>query len=62
MGKYNYSSLKKYLSYKIYKKPMCITHGKTTHLVGLTKPKQAYLQSLTRSGQPTHKSQQAENT
>ena len=24
---------------------MCITHDKTTHLVRLTKPKQAYLQS-----------------
>ena len=41
---------------------MCITHGKTTHLVRLTKPKQAYLQSPARSGQPTHKSQQLENT
>ena len=42
-------------------KPMNITHDKTTHLVGLTKPKQAYLQSPARSGQPTHKSQQLEN-
>ena len=40
---------------------MCITHGKTTHLVGLTKPKQAYLQSPARSSQPIHKSQQLEN-
>ena len=41
---------------------MCIIHGKTTHLVRLTKPKQAYLQSPAGSGQPTHKSQQLENT
>ena len=41
---------------------MNITHGKATHLVGLTKPKQAYQQSPTGSGQPTHESQQLENT
>ena len=40
---------------------MCITHGKTTHFVRLTKPKQACLQSPTKSGQPTHKSQQEES-
>ena len=74
MGNINYSSLKKCCFHKIYEnyvyyfhnqltiKPMNITHGKTTHLVGLTKPKQAYLQSPTGSGQPTHKSQQLENT
>ena len=41
---------------------MCITYGKTTHFIRLTKPEQAYVQSLARSGQPTHKSQQVENT
>ena len=43
-------------------KPMNITHGKTTHFVGLTKPKQAYQQSPAGSDQPTHKSQQLKNT
>ena len=37
---------------------MNITHGKTTHLVRLNKPKQAYQQSPTGFGRPTHKSQQ----
>ena len=74
MGNINYSSLKKCCFHKIYGnyvnyfhnqltiKPMNITHGKTTHLVGLTKPKQAYLQSPAGLGQLTHKSQQLENT
>ena len=74
MGNTNYSSLKRisfsqnfmgtmsYFHNQLTINPMNITHGKTTHLVGLTKPKQAYLQSPTRSGQPTHKSQQLENT
>ena len=42
-------------------KPMNITHGKTTHFVGLTKPKQTYQPSPAGSGQPTHKSQQLRN-
>ena len=72
MGNTNYSSLKRIFLLQtfmetmsiisIIKKPMNITHGKTTHLVGLTKPKQAYLQSPAGSSQPTHKSQQLENT
>ena len=72
MGNTNYSSLKRIFLLQnfmetmsiisIIKKPMNITHGKTTHLVGITKPKQAYLQSPAGSGQPTHKSQQLENT
>ena len=75
MGNTNYSSLKGIsLFTKIYGnyvyyfhnqltiKPMNITHGKTTHLVVLTKPKEAYQQSLAGSSQPTYKSQQLENT
>ena len=74
MGNINYSSLKKCCFHKIYGnyvyyfhnqltiKLMNITHGKTTHLVGLTQLKQAYLKSPTGLGQPTHKSQQLENT
>ena len=74
MGNTNYSFLKRislsqnfygnyvyYFHNQLTIKPMNITNGKTTHLVGLTKPKQAYLQSPARSGQPTHKSQQLEN-
>ena len=72
MGKYDYSRnisfTKFYGNYDYYChkqliiKPMSITHGKTTHFVRLTKPKQACLQSLARLGQPTHKSQQVEST
>lgn len=43
-------------------KPMNITHGKTTHLVGLTLPKQAYQQSLAGSNQSAHRFQQLKNT
>ena len=39
-GKYNYSSLKKYLSYKIYKSPCVSPMVKTMHFVGTTKPKE----------------------
>ena len=58
MGNTNYSFLKRislsqnfYGNYVYYFhnqtiKPMNITHGKTTHFVRLTKPKQAYQQSL----------------
>ena len=75
MGNTNYSFLKRislsqnfygnyvyYFHNQLIIKPMNITHGKATHLVGLTKPKQAYQQSPTGSGQPTHKSQQEEST
>ena len=43
-------------------KSMNITYYKTTHLVGLTKPKQAYQQSPAGSDHPIHKSQQLKNT
>ena len=43
-------------------KPMNITHDKTTHFVGLTKPKQAYQQSPAGSDQPINKSQQLKST
>ena len=35
---------------------MYITHGKTLHFVGITKPKGAQLQSLAEPTKPTHKS------
>ena len=37
---------------------MYITHGKTLHFVGITKPKEAQLQNPTELAQPIHKSQQ----
>ena len=40
-GTYNYSSLKKYLPYKIYKSPCVSPMAKTMHFVGTTKPKEA---------------------
>ena len=43
-GKYNYSSLKKYLSYKIYKSPCISPMAKLFILVGIIKPKKAQLQ------------------
>ena len=39
---------------------MYITHGKTLHFVEITEPKGAQLQSLAKSAQPIHKSQQLE--
>ena len=35
---------------------MYITHDKTLHFVGITKPKLAQLQSLAEPAKPTHKS------
>ena len=37
-GKYNYSSLKKYFSYKIYKSPCISPMAKLFIFVGMTKP------------------------
>ena len=75
MGNTNYSFLKRislsqnfygnyvyYFHNQLTIKPMNITYGKTTHFVGLTKPKQTYEQSPVGSDQPTHKSQQLKNT
>ena len=41
---------------------MYITHDKTLHFVGITKPKEAQLQSPAEPTQPIHKSQQLEIT
>ena len=67
MGNTNYSFPKRislsqnFMGTMFIIKPMNITHGKTTHFVGLTKPKQTYQPSPAGSGQPTHKSQQLRN-
>ena len=61
-GKYNYSSLKKYFSYKIYKSPCISPMVKLCIFVGKTKPKEAQLQSLAEPAQLTYKSQQLKLT
>ena len=66
MGNTNYSFLKRISLWRNFIgtmsinqaiKPMNITHGKTAHFVGVTKPKQAYQQSPAGSDQPINKSQ-----
>ena len=52
------TSLTRFIKAHVYH----ITHGKTIHFVGITKPKGAQLQSPSEPTQPTHKSQQLEIT
>ena len=61
-GKYNYSSIKKYLSYKIYKSSCISSMTKLFIFVVMTKPKEAQLQSLAKPTQLTYKSQQLKLT